>query len=65
MVHCWEPLLDGGGNGPEHKDEGQVHPPHEGAPQHTGLIIKAGDIASYGVERFIWPRNGEELLPPT
>ena len=65
MVQSWEPLLDSGGDGPEHEDEGQVHPPHEGASQHSGIFIKTRDITCNGVKRFVWPRNCKELLPPT
>ena len=65
MVQCGEPLLDGGGDGPQHEDEGQVHPPHQGSSQHPRLLVKARNVAGDGMEKFIRPGDGQELLPPS
>ena len=65
MVQSGEPLLDGGGDGPQDEDQGQVHPPEEGAPQHASLLVKAWYKAGDGVVGFVRPRNCEKLLPPS
>ena len=65
MIQGGEPLLHGGGDGPQDQDEGEVHPSHQGSPEHPGLLVKAGNVTSDGVEKFVRPRNGKELLPPS
>ena len=65
MVQAWEPLFHSGGDGAKHQDHGQVHPPHERASEHSGLIIETLNVASDGMEELVRPWDGEELLPPT
>ena len=65
MVQGGEPLLHRRGDGPQHQDEGEVHPPHQGSPEHPGLLVEARNVTSDGVEEFVWPGNGQELLPPS
>ena len=64
MLEGGEPLLDGGGDGPEHQDQRQVHPPQQRPPQHAGLLVEARDVEGDGVEALVGPRDREELLPP-
>ena len=40
MFQGGEPLFDSGWDWPEDKDEGEVHVPHQGPPQHPGLLVK-------------------------
>ena len=61
MLEGGEPLLDGGGDGPEHQDQRQVHPPQQRPPQHAGLLVEARDVEGDAVECFIGPRDGQEL----
>ena len=65
MVKRREPLLHGGGDGPQHQDEGEVHPPHQGSSQHARLLVKARNVAGDGMEKFVRPGDGQELLPPS
>ena len=61
VIEGGEPLLDGGGDGPEHQDQRQVHPPQQRPPQHAGLLVEARDVEGDAVECFIGPRDRQEL----
>ena len=61
MIQGGEPLLDGGGDGPEHQDQRQVHPPQQRPPQHARLLVEARDVEGDAVECFIGPGDREEL----
>ena len=61
VIQRGEPLLDGGGDGPEHQDQRQVHPPQQRPPQHAGLLVEARDVEGDAVECFIGPRDRQEL----
>ena len=64
MVHGGESLLHCGGDGPEHEDEGKVHPAEERPPKHPRVLVPAGDVEGDGVEALVGPGDGQELLPP-
>ena len=64
MVQGGKALLHRRGDGAEHKDQSQVHPPHQGAPQHAGFVIKAFYVAGYRMEELVRPGDGQELPPP-
>ena len=64
MIEGGEPLLDGGGDGAEDEDEGQVHPANQAPPEHARFLVKARNVESEGVVELVRPRYGQELLPP-
>ena len=65
MIQGGEPLLHCGGDGPQHQDKGEVHPPHQGSSQHPRLLVKTRNEAGDGMEEFIRPGDCQELLPPS
>ena len=65
VVEGREALFDRRGDGAQDEYHRQVHPAHQTTPQHSRLLVKARDVAGHAVERFVWPRNREELLPPS
>ena len=65
VVQRGEPLLHGGGDGPQDQDEGEVHPPHQRSSQHPRILIEARNVAGNGMEEFIRPGYCQELLPPS
>ena len=64
MIQGGEPLLHGGGDGPQDQDECEVHPSHQGSSQNPRLLVKARNEAGDGMEEFIRPGDCQELLPP-